>query len=131
MKCLSFFLLFSVPVFAANLFDHTSQIGIALPVQGEIAVWDLSANPPEALAQHFSGELIAGQCYTVSSNKLSLQPENPSCLDYYVYDLVPEDLEPVSASGQIAFNHVTPDIAFRGLELRDVEGVDQCGEREL
>lgn len=121
--------------FVLALLPATSLIaqeraGLALPVEGQIALWDMQADPPIALAQNLPGSILPGTCYQMSGNKLTPLQSATACLDYYTS---PGDLssrERFSATGTMAFNDHAPDYALLGLELRGVQGIEECGERE-
>lgn len=103
---------------------------LALPVEGQVALWDMQADPPVALAQNPPGSVLPGTCYQLSGKKLTpLQPAT-ACLNYYTSPGDLGALEPFSATGTMAFNDHAPDYALLGLELRGVQGTEECGERE-
>lgn len=106
------------------------RTGLALPVEGQIALWDMQADPPIALAQNLPGSVLPGTCYQLSGKKLTQLQPTTACLGYYTSPGDLGGLEPFSATGTMAFNDHAPDYALLGLELRGVQGIEECGERE-
>lgn len=104
--------------------------GIALPVQGKVALWDMRSDPPAALTGDLPDGVVAGACYDLSGSQMTPQQPATACLDYYTFAQSLDGMEEFSATGRIAFNDIAPDYAFRGLELRGVEGIVDCGERD-
>ncbi len=112
---LAFALMLSGPAFA--------QDGVALPVNGQLALWDMQTDPPAEMADP-AADAVAGACYDAA-----LQPAGVNCLSHYTHP-APADAAIFTAMGRTAFNDIIPDYAFRGLELRDVDGITDCGERD-
>lgn len=104
-----------------------AQQGVVLPAQGALHLWDMTAEPPRQLTGALPDTATAGGCFALSGNKLT--PQGVSCLGYYVAGRA-GDNGPMRATGRLAFNDVTPDLAYRGLQLSDASGVEDCGERE-
>ena len=120
-------LLSALPGGGAMAQDST---GIALPGDGGMGLWDMRRDPPVALAKGLPDSVVAGMCYTLSGRRLAPQKPGAACLDYYTFTQPLAGLERFSAKGRIAFNGIAPDHAYRGLELRGVHGITDCGERD-
>lgn len=106
------------------------ETAIALPVNGQLILWDMGRDPPAASGRTLPADAIAGGCHPVSRRIVRTPLPTLACLGYYTSDQPLGRLEPFTASGRIAFNDVAPNLAFRGLELRGVEGIGECGERD-
>lgn len=104
--------------------------GITLPVEGRMGLWDMRSDPPAELVGNLPDTVVAGACYDYAGNKLTGQKPATDCLDYYSFTEPLDGLAAFSATGEMAFNDVAPDYAFRGLELRGVQGISDCGERD-
>lgn len=108
-----------------------AQPGIALPSGGAIYLWGIAdAGATRALAGPLPDAIQPGTCHWFENGTLVSEPDKPSCLSYYVYEIAPQDAPRLSLSGHIAFNNRAPDLQYRGLELRGVSGVESCGERD-
>lgn len=107
------------------------QPGIALSSAGAIYLWDIAdAGATRELAGPLPDAIQPGTCHWFENGTLVSEPDTPSCLSYYIYEIAPQDAPRLSLSGHIAFNNRAPDLQYRGLELRGVSGVESCGERD-
>lgn len=103
---------------------------IAVPVDGRLQLWDMRGETAEAAHLQLPNDAVAGGCYSVSGNNQATLQASKSCLEYYTFKQPLDKLPKFSVSGHIAFNDVKPDNAYRGLEVRGVDGISDCGERE-
>ena len=104
------------------------RIGIALPVEGQLQVWDMAPSPPEQIGVLASHDAMPGQCYH-GEGRAWTKADTQQCLAYYVRDPALGELAAHTISGTLTFNQRTPNEAYRGLQLNGVQGVDDCGER--